>query len=74
MQVFMFSHDTRVKPGCCGWRTTTTYWMATTRDQAQHEIRHETPDDREPHGLCARCLATLLSTEDYTIEQAVKTS
>ena len=68
MQLFQFSHATRVKPGCCGWRTQTTYWLAASRDQAEHEIRKEASGDREPCGLCAQCLAQLLATEAYEIE------
>lgn len=67
MQLYQFSHDTRVKSGCCGWRTDTTYLLANSREQAKHEIDQETPEDREPSGLCASCMSEMLANEGYAI-------
>jgi len=73
MQLFVFQHGSEVKPGCCGWRTTTTYWMAESRDAAEQEITEETPNDEEPCGLCARCMVDLLSVEAGSGYEIVRT-
>lgn len=67
MELFVFRHDQPMKAGCCNWRVSATYWLANSREAARQEIRVETPDDREPHGLCANCMADLLTSDEYEI-------
>lgn len=67
MQLFSFSHDALVKPGCCGWRTSVTYWLAESRDGAKQEIQEETPEGKELSGLCANCMAELIANRGYEV-------
>lgn len=69
MELFSFDHGQEIKPACCGWRCSVTYWMAETREQAEQDIQSETPDSDEAHGVCANCLADLLDSGPYTIER-----
>jgi len=68
VKLFRFNHEGGTKAGCCNRRVVFTYWMAETREQAEEEIKEETPDWRgQPHGNCANCVADLLAEEDYEI-------
>lgn len=67
MQVYKFHHDPPVKAGCCNYRTSTTFWMADTREAAEEAIADHTPDGREDHGNCPHCFARLLAEEDYEV-------
>jgi len=69
MELYAFDHGRDIKPGCCGWRCSVTYWMADTRTHARQEITEETPDSSEPHGLCANCLADMLDAGPYEIRR-----
>lgn len=64
-----FSHEPPVKASCCNNPTSTTYWMAKSREAAKEEIREETDDHQEAHGLCGRDMADLLATEGYQIKR-----
>jgi len=68
MQLFQFSHDTRVRPGCCGWRTQTTYWPATSREKAKQEMKKHSDGD-VVHGLCGSCMAGMLASNSYEITE-----
>lgn len=67
MQLYRFNHNPPVKAGCCNYRTSNTYWMADSREQAEKEIENITDSDREPHGNCAQCLADLLAEKNHEI-------
>ncbi len=67
MKVYEFHHENQVKAGCCNYRTSTTYWMAETREQAEKEIAEHTPDRREDHGNCPTCFARLLAENSYEV-------
>jgi hypothetical protein len=41
--------------------------MAESREQAEKEIKEHTDGEREPHGLCGKCLAHLLADQEYEI-------
>lgn len=69
MQVYVFSHDPPVKPGCCNWETSATYWMAEIREQAEQEIAEETPEGDQPHGLCSSCMMQVLTSGEYRIRK-----
>lgn len=66
MELFVFPHDPPVKPGCCGWETSATYWLAESREAAEQEIREHT-EAGEPHGLCANCMVDVLASDEYEI-------
>jgi len=68
MKLYKFEHNQPVKASCCNQPTSTTYWMADSRAEAEKEIASETPDEQESHGNCSNCLAHLLAQEDYEIK------
>jgi len=71
LTLFRFDHDQEVKPGCCGYRTYTSYWLSDTREHAENEIEDATEhDEEEPSGLCPHCMLDLLDEGDYRIEEA----
>ncbi|MCU4753487.1 hypothetical protein OB919_16095 [Halobacteria archaeon AArc-curdl1] len=67
MKVFKLHHKNGVKASCCNYRVSNTFWMAENREEAEKEIAEHTPDDREDHGNCPTCFASLLAEEEYEI-------
>jgi len=69
MKVYRFHHPDGVKAGCCNYRVSNTFWMAESREQAEKAIAEHTPGEREDHGNCPSCFASLLSERDYEIKE-----